>query len=66
MESMLAGLGIDRLALRKKLEGLRSRIGGKNEPLRTFGLRRSMPPAFMDSVRGRDPLHSLTRVSVRS
>jgi hypothetical protein len=30
-----------------------SRISGKNEPLRSFGIRRSMSPAFVDSVRGR-------------
>jgi hypothetical protein len=43
-----------------------SKITGKNEPLRSFGIRSCTSPAWVASSRGRDPLRSVIRVSVRS
>jgi hypothetical protein len=42
-----------------------SKITGKNEPLRSFGIRSCTSPAWVASSRGRDPLRSVIRVSVR-
>jgi hypothetical protein len=39
---------------------------GKNEPLRSLGIRSSTSPAFVASSLGRVPLRSVTRSSVRS
>ena len=39
---------------------------GKNVPARSFGTARWMSPAVVVSSRGRDPLRSVTRDSVRS
>src|SRR3954471_22773639 len=39
---------------------------GKNEPLRSLGIRSSTSPALVESTRGRCPLRSVTRASVRS
>ena len=43
-----------------------SRMAGKNEPLRSFGIRSCTSPACVDSTRARAPFRSVTRVSVRS
>src|SRR3954468_24350872 len=39
---------------------------GKYDPLRSFGIRSSTSPAWVASNRSREPLRSVTRVSVRS
>jgi hypothetical protein len=39
---------------------------GKNDPLRSFGMRSSTSPAWVASSRGRAPLRSVLRDSVRS
>src|SRR3954452_7662722 len=39
---------------------------GKNDPFRSFGMASSRSPAWVASSRGRDPLRSVTRASVRS
>ena len=44
----------------------RSRIEGKNEPLRSLGILSSMSPAFVDSILGRCPFRLFVLVIVRS
>jgi len=39
---------------------------GKNEPFGSFGILSCTSPALVDNNRGREPLRSVTRVSVRS
>src|SRR5215216_4727922 len=43
-----------------------SRMTGKYDPLRSFGIRSSTSPAWVASNRSRAPLRSVVRVSVRS
>jgi hypothetical protein len=43
-----------------------SRIAGKNEPFRSFGIRNRTSPAWVATSRARDPFRSVTRVSARS
>src|SRR4051794_8031504 len=43
-----------------------SRMTGKNDPFRSFGIRSSTSPAWVASNRSRAPLRSVTRDSVRS
>ena len=44
----------------------RSRMTGKNEPCRSFGIRSSTSPACVATNRGRDPFRSVTRLGLRS
>ena len=44
----------------------RSSSEGKNDPVRSFGIRSSRSPAVVVSVRGRDPLRCAVRWSLRS
>jgi hypothetical protein len=43
-----------------------SRIAGKNEPFRSFGIRNRTSPAWVATSRARYPFWSVTRVSARS
>ena len=43
-----------------------SRICGKNEPLRSFGIANCTSPALVVNVRAREPLRSVVRDAVRS
>src|SRR3954469_13385328 len=43
-----------------------SRMTGKNDPFRSFGIRSSTSPAWVANNRSRAPLRSVTRVPVRS
>jgi hypothetical protein len=44
----------------------RSRMEGKNDPLRSLGILSSTSPALVDSSRSRLPLRWVVRVSLRS
>ncbi len=44
----------------------RSSSDGKNEPVRSLGIRSSRSPTWLINVRGREPLRCAVRVSVRS
>ena len=44
----------------------RSSSDGKNDPVRSFGIRSSKSPAVVDNIRSRCPLRCPVRASVRS
>ena len=44
----------------------RSNNDGKNDPVRSFGIRSSRSPAVVDNTRGRWPLRCAVRTSERS